>query len=297
MRFFTILLLLLSSYSFGQINAVVIDGDTKQKIPYVNISVLGEDIGTTSDFRGHFIFEKDIASKWLVFSAIGYKTKKLKVSEVNREVSLYQEVTALDEVLILPKKNTKAYVIGSFRKKKINHYFSNGPNPWMIAKYFAYKSAYNETPFLHKLRLLTKSNKPDATFNIRLYSVGENGNPENYIFDENIFGKAKRGKKYTEIDLSNLKIQIPENGFFVVVEWLAIEKNKHDYTYTMEGKKKKYSTHNFQPMIGSVPDSANGSCWIFSKGEWRRNKIPYDWPPKTKEYITRTLAIEMTLTN
>ena len=48
---------LLFGYSlFGQITAKVIDSETSQNIPYVNIWVENENTGTTSNEKGKFIF-------------------------------------------------------------------------------------------------------------------------------------------------------------------------------------------------------------------------------------------------
>lgn len=43
-----------------------------------------------------------------------------------------------------------------------------------------------------------------------------------------LLGKLKNGTTITEVDLSQLDIQFPKEGFFVAIEWLIIEPNKHE---------------------------------------------------------------------
>jgi hypothetical protein len=45
---------LISNYSFSQLRSVVIDKETKEAIPYVNIWIEDENIGTTSNQQGEF---------------------------------------------------------------------------------------------------------------------------------------------------------------------------------------------------------------------------------------------------
>ena len=65
-------LLLISQFTFSQIKGVVVDENDKP-IPYVNIWVENENIGTTSQEDGTFVLNDSEVNKNLIFSAIGYK--------------------------------------------------------------------------------------------------------------------------------------------------------------------------------------------------------------------------------
>jgi hypothetical protein len=79
MKTYIIILFLFSSiFSNAQITGKVIDSISKKPIPYVNIWIENEPYGTTSEEDGFFKFSKDFTSKTIVFSAIGYETKKIK---------------------------------------------------------------------------------------------------------------------------------------------------------------------------------------------------------------------------
>lgn len=292
---FVILLLLSSNFIFSQLKGVIINSETKEKIPYVNIWVENLSIGTTSNEEGEFSLNVD-NSKTILFSALGFETKKTKSNSIQMIVELKPQITELKEIVVKSKKLTRQLGIGEFEQSKINHYFACGTTPWIAARYFDYKESYNNTPFLKKIRLLTKSDVKDSKFNIRLYGVNENGEPENYIYDENIIGIAKKGKKITEIDISDLNIQFPEKGFFISIEWLIIESNKYEYTYTMKGSKKKLLGISYEPSIGTIPSETDKNSWIFNQGKWRKV-----WKNNSsiKSYKDKygLLAIELILTN
>lgn len=288
--------LLVSNLCFGQLRAVIVDMDSKEVIPFVNIWVQNENIGTTSNEKGAFELDID-STKIIVFSAIGYQTTKISSDSIQKLLELRPIVTQLNEVIINSKRQSKEFVIGEFKKSEINHYFACGTKPWITARYFKFEEHYDETTFLNKIKLLTHSDIRDSKFNIRLYGVSENGEPEGYIFDENIIGIAKKGKKITDIDLSNLNIEFPKKGFFIAIEWLIIESNKHEYSYTMQDSNKKLNGVSYEPAVGAVPAVTNENSWLFMKGKW--SKIFKNSSTASKGYKNKysLLAIELTLTN
>ena len=235
--------------------------------------------------------------KIIVFSAIGFETRKLRSDSIKGFVILNSLVTELDEVAITPNRENLKLTIGAFKKSRIHNYFACSTNPWIVARYFPYEEAYSNTRFLDKLRIFTRSDIKDSKFSIRLYSRNEKGEPKGYIYDKNIFGVARKGKKITEIDLSDLNIVFPEKGFFVAMEWLVIDENKHEYIYTELSSNEKRDGISYEPAIGAVPTDTDENSWIFHRGKW--SKV---W--KNESYISSRysnkysqLAIELTLTN
>ncbi|WP_407557856.1 carboxypeptidase-like regulatory domain-containing protein [Winogradskyella sp. 4-2091] len=292
----TITVLIISNFCFGQLKSVIIDSETKRKIPYVNIWVENENIGTTSNENGEF--ELEIAeTKIILFSAIGFETRKISSDSIKNIVELKPLITELNEVVLKPKKQNKKLVVGKFKKSKISHYFACGTTPWISARYFKFQEDYNKTSFLNKIRVSTNSDVANSKFNIRFYSVNENGEPDDYIFDENIIGTAKKGNKITEVDISDLNIEFPEEGFFIAIEWLIIESNKHEYSYTMSDTGKKLTGISYEPAIGTVPADTDENSWIFTQGKWRKMHKNSSGTLKRYKDKYNLLAIELTLTN
>jgi len=263
-----VLLILVFNITFGQTKGSIRDSISKEPIPYVNIWVEDENIGTTSDEKGAFNLPVISADKILVFSSIGYQTKRIPIGKMSEIIELTPQVFSLKEFVVAVKKKNAEITVGKFKESDISSWFACGKLPWMAARYFPYSPEYKQTPFLKTVKFRTSSRIADAKFNIRLYAINEKGEPGDYIFDRNIFGTAKKGKHLTEIDLSKYAILFPENGFFVAVEWLIIEENKYEYVYTVEGSRKKHDGIGYEPRFGSIPSDTDKFSWHFVMGKW-----------------------------
>ncbi len=290
-----LLFILLSNLSYGQIKAVVVNSTTKEKVPYVNIWVMNEDIGTTSSTEGAFELKID-EPKAIRFSAIGYETKIMNADEINASVELQPSVTSLAELVVTPKEFTREVTVGAFKKSDIKSHFGCATTPGILARYFEYKEEYDETVFLKKIKMLTRSKIKDAKFNLHFYRVNENGEPGADILSENFIGTAPKGRKIIETDLSDYHIAFPKEGLFVAVEWLLIESNKHEYEAYIDGSNKKGAVISHEPDFGTIPIKSEGSCWHFVQGKWRSMSMI----PETPDYPFSNhlmLAVELTLTN
>jgi len=288
-----IVFLLYSNTIFTQIQGKLLDSITKKPVKYVNIWVENKDIGTSSDENGNFQFTKIDSTETLIFSSIGYKTFKTNVKNINSVILLQPKSVNLSEILIKKKGNTEI-VIEKYKKGKINYYLSCSNKPRIIGRFFIHNDYYKKTPFIKSIKILTKSNINKAKFNIRLYTINKEGEPENYLNHKLITGIAKKGKNNTIIDISELKIEYPENGIFIAIEWLIIENNKYNFSYTMN--KKKHKSITYEPSIGTIPVNSNKNSWIYQKGVWK--KI---WKTKSslKKYNKKynLIAMELTLSN
>jgi uncharacterized protein YbaA (DUF1428 family) len=293
----TLMLMLISISTFCQVNGIVIDKVTNEKIPYVNIWVENENIGTTSNENGEFNLQKVNDNETIIFSAIGYEIKRVNLDALSAKIELTPKTIKLQEVVVYAKRENIETTIGHINKAKINYYFACGTKPWIVARFFPFKETYRQSPFLKEIRLLTNSDTKDSKFNVRFYSINENGEPGNYIYDQNVYGSTRKGKKITQIDIENAIIQFPESGMFIAIEWLIIDQNKYEYVYTTADSRKKLKGIRYEPMIGMIPSESNESSWIFHRGKWIKawkNEIS-----ESKRYENKysLLAIELTLTN
>ena len=289
----TLLMTFTAQISLAQIKAFITDSISRERIPYVNIWLEDENTGTTSNENGEFEMNVMDTNKILVFSAIGYESTTIKLRNIGKEVKLVPKITVLNEVFIRPKTGTKLLSIDGFKKSETNSYFVNAGTPWIVAKFFEYKSGYSSTPFLKSIIILTDSRIKNAYFNIRLYSINEKGEPGDLLQDKNIIAIARKGKTSTVIDLSAFNIKFPENGFFIACEWLIIESNRHEYTYTNKGSKKKLKAIRYEPAIAILNGGENRTSWTLTKGNWKKWK----GPALRNHARYQSLAIELILTN
>lgn len=297
-KLLVIIILLISNFSFCQLKAVIVDSETTEKIPFVNIWIEYENVGTTSNEKGEFSIDTS-NGKFLILSSLGYENKRIEISKIFNTISLNPKITELQEVIINSTKQRKELVIGKFNDSEVGYYYASLDKPEIKARFFPFEPNYSETPNLKKLKFRVYSDIRNAKFNVRLYSIGENGEPKNPLYEKNIIGTVKKGTKNIEIDLSNLDITFPESGLFVSYEWLIIKENEFKASFLIKDSKNREEKIIYEPKVGFLPSENDNNSWTYKNGKWQK-VIAFD--EKTnhpKKYVNKfgLLAIEMTLTN
>src|SRR5690606_31426447 len=83
------------------VEGMVVDEEGEPMIG-VNIMIKGKNIGTTTDFDGHFILEEVIDDDVLIISYIGYVTQELLAVEGQPlNIVLMESAEMLDEVVVV----------------------------------------------------------------------------------------------------------------------------------------------------------------------------------------------------
>ncbi|HBD26245.1 carboxypeptidase-like regulatory domain-containing protein [Flavobacterium sp.] len=256
--------LIVSQFAFSQIRGVVKDSISGEPIPFVNIWVENETIGTTSEADGTFFLEAS-KQKNIVISVLGYERKTIKGSEIST-VQLKPMAYDLREVVILNKKQSKQIEIGDI-KNAIFQSFDNGPK--IEAKFFPYQSSYNKTKFIKEVTIFTDSRIEEATIKLHFYSVDENGYPGEELLTKDYVVTLKKGVIKHRFNISQFDLVFPEKGMFVAYEKLLIESNKtgtkyqpyvlynyveRDFFYTYAyGKWSKQSGNNLEKISVNEP--------------------------------------------
>lgn len=106
---FKLILLILffcCSSVFGQFGGLVKSAHDLQPIPDVNITIINESAGTSTNKSGKFFIDWDVFPLEVEFSALGYKTFSITVlhSDTNQVIYLEQEIMTLDEIVIVPDR-------------------------------------------------------------------------------------------------------------------------------------------------------------------------------------------------
>jgi hypothetical protein len=260
--FFFFLTLSLSA----QIRGVVKDSISGEPIPYVNIWVENETIGTTSELDGSFSLDIK-EEKVLVFSALGFETKK--ISSKNQDFLLKSIAYEFKEVVVEQPKLSREIEVGKIKKSA--GYHISGDLDWSNAKYFKYDSVYVDTKFIKKIKITTRSEIKNAKFKIRIFSVNKDGFPYLDIIDEDIIITVNKGKRKNVIDISNHKIIFPKNGIFIVYEVLKIESNKYVFKYTENNSKKVIKKVYYAPDFEcNLVDEQN--TYYFRDTKWNKQQ-------------------------
>ncbi|WP_378172412.1 carboxypeptidase-like regulatory domain-containing protein [Aquimarina sp. SS2-1] len=279
-------LFLFTNSLLGQINAVVQDDETFEPIEFVNICIENENIGTSSNELGYFSIDVNQMNTKLIFSAVGFETKRIDKSEIKDIGYLKKIVTKLPEIELLKNKNSNEFKIGSFETSETDLYFGTDTKyPWIIARLFNNNSIGNETKFLKKIKLITGISEK-TQFNVRVYSVGQDKKPNEYLVNQNIIGIAKKGINETEIDLSYLNVIFPKEGLFIAIENIKEEQKV---------KKRRSSRLEKTLTLGLDLESKNENTYIYYKGEWVDKIISQNMFSEKMLNLFKAVSIELTV--
>lgn len=95
-----------------KVTGSVVDVNTGETLPFVQILFTGSSIGTTTDLDGLFSLENNQNLITLTFQMVGYKTKVLTVKpgqSTELFVPMEPEVYALEDVVVKPKRQREHY--------------------------------------------------------------------------------------------------------------------------------------------------------------------------------------------
>ena len=281
--------LLITSALSAQINGIVVN-DKGNPVPYVNIWVENENIGTTSDQNGIFKIHAT-SDKVLIFSSVGYEIRKTAIKD-NDKVILKEAIFRLEELVVSNRKKDKEIEVGD--AKKIHHTQLSGDKPWIYAKLFEYDSTYAATPFLKKIIFFSDSEKKDAKLKIRVFQMNDSL-PANDLLSEDLIVTVKKGMRKNVIDVSKYNLRFPEKGIVIGLEWMIIEENKFSFEY--KEAKKLIKMECYAPSL-VLNYSEYVNAFRYSKGKWYKNMIiPNNGTERPWDNKAMTPAINLILTN
>ena len=290
--------LIVSQFAFSQIRGVVKDSISGEPIPFVNIWVENETIGTTSETNGSFSLDIK-EEKMLVFSALGYEVKK--ASSKSEVILLKSKVFELKEVVIEQPKFKKEIEVGNYETSG----FRIGLGNINSAVYFKPYDEMITHPFLKKIKFLTKSDIEKAKIRIKILSVNADNTPGESLIDDEIIVSVKKGKSKNTVDLTGYRFKIPLIGFFISFEKLLIEENKYytEHTYKdHQGNKITQKSMSIEPELCFIPIEYDIIWQSTINGNWTKSKKHILKDPKSYEnllmrkYHDKYLAPSMTIT-
>ncbi|PKP19263.1 MAG: hypothetical protein CVU07_00205 [Bacteroidetes bacterium HGW-Bacteroidetes-23] len=279
-------LLLTISTLTAQISGTVKDSLTGKPIPYVNIWVENENIGTNSEVNGNFTIKANSSQK-IIFSALGFETRTILSSKV-QVVELSPKVYDLQEVILERRKSTNEVSFGDFSGINMNSGVTNvGQDDVHIwAKFIKSNEKIRNHPYLKSLEFKTRSRVKEALMRVRFFLADSEGNPNGDLLEEEILVSIKKGTKLNTVDVSNYNIKIPDEGIIIGFEYLKIEQNKREYFYTVQGEKGRRKEMYYEPVIlGFFSDRS--SLMILNK----------DGSFRSSTYGSIEIALKMNLTN
>ena len=223
------LLLLCFNIQFGicQVDLVgqVIDAAIEESLPYVNIGLVNQNIGTVTDEAGYFELEvpgNGYADATLRFSMIGFEPQDFTLQEYRDQkiltIPLKEKATALEEVVLTTKKN-----------KYQTKILGNKTTSQLIYAAFTTNKLGNEMGFLVRGRKnpmilkkfnvsLVENDYGPIRFRLNFYDL-KDGLPNETLLNENIIVETDIQSGIVSKDLTPYEIVIDQD-FFVAIEWI-----------------------------------------------------------------------------
>ena len=223
------LLLLCFNIQFGicQVDLVgqVIDAATEEPLPYVNIGLVNQNIGTVTDEAGYFELEipgNGFADATLRFSMIGFEPQDFTLQEYRDQkiltIPLKEKATALEEVVLTTKRN-----------KYQTKILGNKTTSQLIYAAFTTNKLGNEMGFLVRGRKnpmilkkfnvsLVENDYGPIRFRLNFYDL-KDGLPNETLLNENIIVETDIQSGIVSKDLTPYEIVIDQD-FFVAIEWI-----------------------------------------------------------------------------
>lgn len=285
------MLFLTSVNSTSQIKGVVKDSITGKSIPFVSIWVENENNGTTSEEDGTFSINVSEKSKNLIFSALGYDKKTIKIANAS-EVYLKQIPYELEEIIILKRKETRQIEIGK-TDNEILEAFDNGPR--IDTKFFPYLPEYKKTKFIKQVTIFTDSKIDNATIKIHFYNVDSNGFPAEELLGKDFIVSVNKGVNKTAFNITKFNLKMPEKGIFVGFEKLIIESNKMEKIIKNINSNTTQTQKNYYPFV-LYNYVERAYFYTFSGGKWNRQTKGNELDSSNKIKIYEP-AINLILTN
>ncbi len=163
-----------NAYTQGisQVSGVVIDENTGDPLPGVNVFIKGSTIGTMTNLDGKYALNLPEDAQTLMFSYIGFVSKELPVQGEIMNVALSEDITALEEVVVTGYKGKAG---GNLQEKKAEAARSRRASAPTVAQFeFQTNFAYEiEQPYsiptngkLSTVELITHEIPSDYKYNV-----------------------------------------------------------------------------------------------------------------------------------
>ncbi|MGZ3754675.1 MAG: carboxypeptidase-like regulatory domain-containing protein [Mucilaginibacter sp.] len=216
-------LILCADFGFAQqLKGDVKDAKTGEKLPFVNVGIVGKGVGTVTDNDGGFnISVGNNATDSLKLSMIGYQPQLFAIGDIIKhteslEVKLIPTNKQLKEVKITNHKYQQRILGNTTRSKSTNAGFTSNNLGNEIGEIIKIKRS---PTWLKEFNASISQNASDSVMlRLNIYSV-KDGLPDQNLLQQNILVTVMKDQDIIKIDLQPYHIMV-ENNFFVSLEWV-----------------------------------------------------------------------------
>lgn len=207
------------------ISGTIVDLQTHEVLPFVNIGVVGRDVGTVTDENGRFALSAPNAqaTDTLRLSMVGYVTQTWVLAAFLQKytdkstVYLAPANIKLAAVTILPR-NLKKRILGN---ESENRYMTAAFKINDLGSELGVLIKTKKRPtFVRRFNCFVTHNSYDTLFfRVNIYDT-KNGKPTNNLLQQNVFVEQVGFKEgWIHIDLTPYNINVT-NDFVISLEWV-----------------------------------------------------------------------------
>jgi hypothetical protein len=237
------------------------DKESKMPIAYANIWK-AESLYKTADSTGVFSINSKETATYFKITSVGYHDT---IAKMSTEIFLRPNRIALDEVKLVNRKFEKNVKFGK-AKRGDNHYGVQWDTKMaMTAKYFSNNG--NKEKYLSKAKFFGTASNKNRLISVLVYSVGDDGKPDEILNTETLIYKLKKGTHVVEADLNSFNIEFPSSGIFIIIQHPLLEQNKN-----YDPKSTNPNAFFYEPLISIDGTDEFTDSWYFQE-EWKRSKV------------------------
>lgn len=230
MKILQVFMLFLLVSSFCRINAQseikgkIIDSETEEALAYVNIGVIGKNIGTVSSIDGLFSLQipPENNGDTLRISMVGYVDFESSVVDFRKKIAHNEQLELKKSNFILPEvkisdKKWKTRILGNkTTSKNMGAGFSSNE----LGNEVGIKIKIKKSPtYIEAFQASLMYNKYDSLkFRLNIYDL-EDGMPHKRILYENIIIESQIKSGLLHVDLKGYNIVVHDD-IFVSLEWI-----------------------------------------------------------------------------
>ena len=235
----SILSLLLFQIGYSQTKCIIVDGITKDPLPYTTIQSINTKEGFITNENG-FILINLSQTDTIHISYVGYKSTDIVVGKIiNDKIELFKETgSTLPDVIVKKYTPIEKPIRLGFQNLKESYRLKDGVirNKDNIGHEITTLVEFpNEKEKYKLLKVILPTNKivKNDPLRLHIYSINDNGEPfEELLINDVIINKGFNLFGNIEVDISNQNIILNSKGVFVGIQKVGIfDKEQNNITY------------------------------------------------------------------
>ena len=233
------ILIFLGKVGYSQTKVVIVDGITKDPLPYTTIQSINTKEGFITNENG-FILLNLSQTDTIHISYVGYKSMNIVVGKITSDkIELFKETgSTLPDVIVKKYTPIEKPIRVGFQNLKVSYRLKDGliRNKDNIGHEITTLVEFpNENEKYKILKVILPTNKvvKNDPLRLHIYSINDNGEPfEELLINDVIINKGFNLFGNIEVDISNQNIILNSKGVFVGIQKIGIlDKEQKNITY------------------------------------------------------------------